>query len=236
MIFISEHIRLQQTFPPHLLPSTFEPKFFTNRSHLSTSFICLLFNFELNSSRRKSRVVLHLFYQIRLNKTATSNDINVHASKCWNAILIATFFAVSFSCSALTTVEAQWEEKIMSSIRFRCKSDSILCTYSSSNAANMRKSLNYFPPRCDCVFFCCVEEIGIPRGSGKEKCWNDFNEIQIINYWKFFWGTRISRVMALSLRTKWLAKLISFTLLFLRSFFRFCLDKLLHIFQDAMPH
>lgn len=58
-----------------------------------TRFVSRLASFAiptLNTSRRKSRVALHLFYQIRLNKTATSNDINVHASKCWNAILIAS--------------------------------------------------------------------------------------------------------------------------------------------------
>lgn len=42
----------------------------------------------LNWSRRKSRVALHLFCQIRSNKTATSNDLNVMFTrvKAWNAI------------------------------------------------------------------------------------------------------------------------------------------------------
>lgn len=92
-----------------------------------------------------------------------------------------------FFVRLLTTARAQWEKEIMSSIRFRCKSDSILCTYSSSNAANMRKkekkSLNYFSPRCDCVLW-RFEFFEVASG----KCWSDFNEIQIINY-SVVWGS-----------------------------------------------
>lgn len=79
----------------------------------------------LNPSRRKSRTALHLCCQIRSNKTATSNDINVHASKCWNAISIAALWKTLALESRATP------------IRFQCKVDSILCTFSSSNAANM---------------------------------------------------------------------------------------------------